>query len=134
MSKAKRGRPKGSRNKFTNEAKEAILLAFEGIGGVPRLIAWINKNDANETAFFLKLLPRLLPRPALDVVPGPEALPPIRGALTWRTPDWAKKARTKASYKSGVAAAAAAVAEAAGVAPPRQGDDGVPLGDWEDGP
>ena len=108
-----RGRPKGSRNKITNEAKQAILMAFDKLGGVDRLVAWVKKDDANETLFWTRIFTRLTPRPAPEVVVGPEALPPVRGALTWRTPDWAKPLQTKASLRSSVSEAALAVSEAA---------------------
>lgn len=54
------GRKKGTPNKFTASAKEAIQLAFEGIGGVPALIEWAEKNRGD----FYKLYARLIP---LDV-------------------------------------------------------------------
>lgn len=50
-------RPKGSRNKTTLAAKEAMRLAFDGIGGVPKLIGWAK---ANPTEFY-KLWGRLIP-------------------------------------------------------------------------
>ena len=97
-----RGRPKGSRNKITNEAKQAILMAFDKLGGVDRLVEWVEEDKANEAVFWTKIFPRLLPRPAADAVPEPAALPPVKGALTWRTPDWAKQLQTKASLRAGV--------------------------------
>lgn len=54
---AGKGRPKGVPNKVTGKAKEAIALAFEGLGGVPRLKAWA---DENLTEFY-KLWARLIP-------------------------------------------------------------------------
>ena len=106
MSKSRRGRPKGSRNRLTRDVKEAILLVFEGIGGVQRMIDWVNRNEANETAFFTKIYPRLLPRPALDAPPEAAPLPPVRGALIWEKP-------TPAPYKP-LAASTATVALAGG--------------------
>jgi hypothetical protein len=52
------GKKKGTVHPQTRAAKEAIELAFEGIGGVPRLIEWANKNP---DVFFSSLFPRLLP-------------------------------------------------------------------------
>jgi len=52
------GKKKGMVHAKTRAAKEAIELAFEGIGGVPRLIEWA---DANPDAFFSSLFPKLLP-------------------------------------------------------------------------
>lgn len=51
------GRKKGSLNKATASAKEAVSLAFEGIGGVERLKTWA---EDNLTEFF-KLYGRLIP-------------------------------------------------------------------------
>lgn len=37
-----RGRPPGAKNKTTSAVKEALTLAFQGLGGVDRLIEWAN--------------------------------------------------------------------------------------------
>jgi hypothetical protein len=58
---AGKGRPRGSRNKTTLAAKEAIALAAEGLGGVQALIAWVKKDDQNERIFWSSIYPRLLP-------------------------------------------------------------------------
>ena len=93
MAKSSRGRPKGARNKITNLAKEAIQMAFDQLGGVDALVEWVKADKANAFAFYTKVYPRLLPRPAVDVEPVEEKpLQAVKGAFTWRTPDWAKKA------------------------------------------
>ncbi len=53
------GRPKGSQNKTTVAAKEALQMAFDGIGGVPALIAWAmdEKNQGEFYKIYTKLLP-----------------------------------------------------------------------------
>ena len=51
------GRPKGSPNKTTAKVKEAMELAFEGIGGVPALIEWAEDNQTEFYKLFVKLLP-----------------------------------------------------------------------------
>lgn len=56
-----RGRPKGSQNKTTVAAKEAIQMAFEGIGGAERLIDWVKADPDNEKAFWVSIYPKLLP-------------------------------------------------------------------------
>jgi hypothetical protein len=48
---AGRGRPKGSVNKTTAIAKEAIALAAAEMGGVDRLVTWIKLDEKNESAF-----------------------------------------------------------------------------------
>src|SRR5688572_17275262 len=99
MAQSRRGRPKGSRNKITNEAKWAIQMAFEKLGGVDGLVAWAKADKANLSVFYTKIYPRLLPRPAADVPVQPEALAPVRGALIWQKP-------TPAPYRPLVASTA----------------------------
>lgn len=53
------GRPKGIPNKSTIAAKEALQMAFEGIGGVQALTHWAREPD-NMGEFF-KLYAKLLP-------------------------------------------------------------------------
>jgi hypothetical protein len=63
------GRPKGSLNKTTKTAKEAISIAAEGLGGADRLIAWAQEDPLNERAFWSTIYPKLLP---LQVAGDPE--------------------------------------------------------------
>jgi len=58
---AGRGRPKGSPNKTTLIAKEAIALAAESLGGTKRLVAWAKEDEKNEAAFWTTIYPKLLP-------------------------------------------------------------------------
>lgn len=51
------GSRKGIPNKMTRAAREALALAFEGIGGVEALIEWAKKNQTE----FYKLYARLIP-------------------------------------------------------------------------
>ena len=51
------GRQKGTPNKTTAKVKEAMELAFEGIGGVPALIEWAEYNKTEFYKLFVKLLP-----------------------------------------------------------------------------
>ncbi len=51
------GRAKGTPNKVTRSAKEAFAAAFEGVGGVERLILWAKLNPTD----FFKLYARLIP-------------------------------------------------------------------------
>lgn len=55
------GRPKGSLNKATTAAKDAIALAAEGLGGTQRLVAWAKEDPLNERAFWSNIYPKLLP-------------------------------------------------------------------------
>jgi hypothetical protein len=109
MAKSSRGRPKGARNKITNLAKQAIQMAFDKLGGVDALVAWVKEDKANRYAFYTRVYPMLLPRPAVDVEPVEEKpLQAVKGAFTWRTPDWAKKVE-KAQLRSQTAQRAAKV-------------------------
>ena len=63
-----RGRPKGSPNKLTKAAKDAIAEAAEGLGGAERLCEWAKEAPENEKAFWSSIYPRLLP----VQVSGPE--------------------------------------------------------------
>lgn len=54
---AGKGRQAGVPNKLTASIKQAFLLAYEGAGGLPELIAWAKENRTE----FYKLLARLIP-------------------------------------------------------------------------
>lgn len=58
---AGKGRAKGSLNKTTKTAKEAIALAAENLGGADRLVAWAQEDPLNERAFWSTIYPKLLP-------------------------------------------------------------------------
>jgi hypothetical protein len=58
------GRIAGTPNKFTQTAKEAFQLAFDGLGGVKNLIAW----GADNTTEFYKIYGRLIPTDVNAVV------------------------------------------------------------------
>jgi hypothetical protein len=55
------GRPKGSPNKTTKAAKDAIAEAAESLGGVVRLVNWAKEDPLNERAFWATIYPKLLP-------------------------------------------------------------------------
>jgi hypothetical protein len=60
------GRKKGVPNKNTTAVKEALQAAFEGIGGVPRLIAWAQEEPTE----FYKLWSKILPQEIKQEVTG----------------------------------------------------------------
>jgi len=74
-----RGRPKGSPNRTTASAKEAIAQAAEGLGGAERLIAWAKEEPANERAFWATIYPKLLPLQVSGEDGGP-----IQAVITWQ--------------------------------------------------
>jgi len=55
------GRQKGTPNKMTQTAKDAIALAAERLGGTDRLVAWAQEDPANERVFWGTIYPKLLP-------------------------------------------------------------------------
>ena len=55
------GRPKGSPNKTTQSAKDAIAQAAESLGGADRLVAWVKEDPGNEKVFWGTIYPKLLP-------------------------------------------------------------------------
>jgi len=55
------GRAKGSLNKTTKAAKEAIAYAAEQLGGADRMVEWVQSDPANEKIFWGTIYPKLLP-------------------------------------------------------------------------
>lgn len=56
-----RGRPKGSVNKVTAAAKDAIAQAAAELGGHQRIVAWAKEDAKNESAFWSTIYPKLIP-------------------------------------------------------------------------
>lgn len=75
---AGKGRPAGSLNKTTRQAKEAIALAAEGLGGAERLQAWAKEDPKNEAAFWTTIYPKLLP-----LLIGGDADNPVKLVFEW---------------------------------------------------
>ena len=78
-----RGRPKGSANKVTKAAKDAIADAAEQLGGTNRLAAWAKENEKNEHSFWTNIYPKLLP---LQVAGELAHSVKVTGALKWQPP------------------------------------------------
>jgi hypothetical protein len=51
------GRAKGTPNKTTSAAKEALSLAFQGVGGVEALTEWATDNQTEFYKLWAKLVP-----------------------------------------------------------------------------
>jgi hypothetical protein len=64
------GRQKGTPNKTTQTAKQAIALAAEKLGGTDRLAEWAQEDPVNERAFWTQIYPKLMPVQVDG--PGPE--------------------------------------------------------------
>lgn len=74
-----RGRPKGSPNKVTKAAKDAIAEAAEALGGSKRLTAWAREAPENEKAFWATIYPKLLPVQLTGDGGGPVAMTILTG-------------------------------------------------------
>ena len=83
---AGKGRPKGSKNKTTIIAKEAIAEAFELMGGTAALVAWADQNDDHRKVFYGTIYPKLLPLQVNGAGEDGEHLHKVTGALSWRQP------------------------------------------------
>lgn len=55
------GRPKGVPNKTTTLAKQAILDAFDKLGGTDALVKWAQTDDDHLKAFYTQIWPKVLP-------------------------------------------------------------------------
>ncbi len=55
---AGKGRKPGSVNKTTTAVKDALMLAFDSIGGVPALSLWAKDNPEKFYPIWAKLLPQ----------------------------------------------------------------------------
>lgn len=55
------GRKKGTPNKVTQAAKDAIAQAAADLGGSERLVAWCREDEKNEQIFWGQIYPKLLP-------------------------------------------------------------------------
>ncbi|NPT50736.1 hypothetical protein GNZ10_13615 [Ralstonia sp. 3N] len=56
------GRKKGTPNKTTQDAREAIQLVAEGLGGADGMLAWAQSDKTNERIFWSTIYPRILPK------------------------------------------------------------------------
>jgi hypothetical protein len=55
------GRRKGTPNKTTQAAKDAIQLVADGLGGADAMLTWVQEDKANERIFWKDIYPKLLP-------------------------------------------------------------------------
>lgn len=56
------GRKKGTPNKLTQDAKEAIEFVAQGLGGAGGMLAWAQEDKVNERIFWSNIYPRILPK------------------------------------------------------------------------
>jgi hypothetical protein len=77
-----KGRPKGAVNKTTMEAKEAIAMVAQGLGGAEGLLEWARRDEKNETIFWGTIYPKLLPLTIAGDKEAPVAMTITREVVT----------------------------------------------------
>lgn len=74
VGKGKKGRPTGSKNKFTKDLQKAFLAAFGALGGYERIVEWVEATKEKDEKkrenlfnvrfpIFLSIIARMLPKP-----------------------------------------------------------------------
>jgi hypothetical protein len=76
------GRLKGTPNKVTTLAKDAIAAAAERLGGINRLVEWVRADPANERVFWGTIYTKLLP---LQVSGDPSAPLVSKIIVAWQS-------------------------------------------------
>jgi hypothetical protein len=66
-----------ARSKDSMAARETIALAADRLGGVDRLVAWVQEDPGNEKTFWSSLYPKLLPLQLSGEDGGPIAVQTI---------------------------------------------------------
>lgn len=66
---------------FTGDAKVAVQMAFEGIGGVPELIRWAS-NPANQSQFYTQIWSKIIPKDIKQELGG-EGGGPVKLSISW---------------------------------------------------
>ena len=74
---------KGDVNKMTKDAKAVIQMAFEDLGGLPRMVEWAN-NPANIGQFYTQIWSKIIPKDIKSEVSG-EGGGPVKLVLSWET-------------------------------------------------
>lgn len=62
------GRKKGTPNKVTTSMKQAVVEAFDALGGVEAMTSWARQN---KTQFYTKIVPKLIPLQLTGEAGGP---------------------------------------------------------------
>lgn len=70
---------------LTKDAKAMIQLAFEDLGGLPRLVEWAN-NPANISQFYTQIWSKIIPKDIKSEVSG-EGGGPVKLIMSWQTDD-----------------------------------------------
>jgi hypothetical protein len=72
-----------STTKLTRDAKAMIQLAFEDLGGLPRLVEWAN-NPANLSQFYTQIWSKIIPKDIKSEITGAEG-GPVKMSISWNT-------------------------------------------------
>ena len=70
---------------LTKDAKAMIQLAFEDLGGLPRLVEWAN-NPANTSQFYTQIWSKIIPKDIKSEVSGKDG-GPVKLVMAWETDD-----------------------------------------------
>lgn len=76
-------KPGASPTQLTRDAKAMIQLAFEDLGGLPRLVEWAN-NPANLSQFYTQIWSKIIPKDIKSEITGSEG-GPVKMAISWNT-------------------------------------------------
>lgn len=71
--------------KLCKDAKAAIQLVFEDLGGANRLKEWANANPENLKAFYTQIWPKIIPKDVKAEVTGKNGQP-MRMVFEWKDP------------------------------------------------
>ena len=70
---------------LTRDAKAMILLAFQDLGGRPRLVEWANQPQ-NITSFYTQIWAKIIPKDIKSEVTG-ENGGPVKFEMSWAEAD-----------------------------------------------
>ena len=76
-------KPGATTKALTNDAKAMIQLAFEDLGGLPRLVEWAN-NPANLSQFYTQIWSKIIPKDIKSEVSGQNG-GPVKMSICWDT-------------------------------------------------
>lgn len=74
-------KPGASTTTLTKDAKAMIQLAFEDLGGLPRLVEWAN-NPANLSQFYTQIWSKIIPKDIKSEISGSEG-GPVKMSISW---------------------------------------------------
>lgn len=75
------GRVKGTPNKLTQAAKDAIATAFEDLGGTDALVEWAKLHPDNRKVFYSQIWPKIVPLQVSGEGGGPVQYQEIRRTI-----------------------------------------------------